>query len=148
MVGIKKISIDSLEELVRISYKGDVVGFNKYHVEKFDFEGAVERTMMMIRDMEDIIPCKYYSVMFNEKPIGYIVVFEGCLYSFAIAKEYRIKPGVLRAWWALVILILNNEFVCMLYKNNTRAIRFLRRMGMTEAEIDLGDKDLITLVNI
>lgn len=148
MVTIKEVEKSRLEKLVRISYEQDYAGFDKYHLEKYDFESSVQKTLLMIKEMNEQVVLKYYKVLFNNVPIGYFVVFKECLYSFAIAKNYRIKAGVLREWWALVKIMLERIFVCILYRNNTRAITFLQRMGMVETEGNFEDKNLITLVNI
>ena len=134
--------------MVRISYEQDYEGFDKFHVEKFDFESSVQKTLSMAEEMSNQIELKYYEVLFNNIAIGYFIIFKECLYSFAIAKNYRTKAGVLKEWWALLKIMLERIFVCILYRNNTRAISFLQRMGMKETEGNFSDKNLITLVNI
>ena len=148
MVTVKEVQKDRLETLVRISYEQDYEGFDKFHTEKFDFESSVQKTLSMAEEMSEQVNLKYYEVLFNNTAIGYFIIFKECLYSFAIAKKYRVKAGVLKEWWALVKIMLERVFVCFLYKNNTRAISFLQRMGMKQTEGNFEDKNLITLVNI
>ena len=148
MVTVKEVQKGRLEKLVRISYEQDYEGFDKFHVEKFDFESSVQKTLSMVDEMSDQVELKYYEVLFNNITIGYFIIFKECLYSFAIAKNYRTKAGVLKEWWALLKIMLERIFVCILYRNNTRAISFLQRMGMKETEGNFSDKNLITLVNI
>ena len=148
MVTVKEVEKGRLESLVRVSYNQDYEGFDKYHIEKFDFETSVQKTLSMVEEMGEQVNLKYYEVQFDNKAIGYFIIFKECLYSFAIAKNYRIKSGVLKEWWALVKIMLERIFVCILYRNNTRAISFLQRMGMKETEGNFEDKNLITLVNI
>lgn len=147
MVNIKKIAIKDLAELVRLSYKDDQAGFDKFHVAKYSYEQAVTRTLKMIADQQQIKPMEYYGIYYNNEAIGYFVFFSGVLYSFAISKPYRIKRGVLRNWWELAKSVMEDHFICVLYRNNTRAIQFLKRLGMNEVEYNFEDKNLITLIN-
>ena len=148
MVTVKEVEKNRLETLVRISYEQDYDGFDKYHFGKYNFESSVQKTLSMAKEMSEQVELKYFEVLFNNIAIGYFIIFKECLYSFAIAKKYRIKAGVLREWWVLVKIMLDKIFVCFLYRNNTRAISFLERMGMRETEGNLEDKNIITLVNI
>lgn len=148
MVTVKKVDKERLEYLVRISYKDDIEGFNKYHLEKYSYEEAVQKTLGMAEGMAEQTELNYFEVLFNETPIGYFITFTECLYSFAIAKHYRVKYSVLNEWWELVKSTLASVFVCIIYRNNTRAISFLQRMGMVETESDFEDSNIITLVNI
>lgn len=147
MVELKKISKFDLPKAVRIAYEGDAELFEKYHVGKFDLDGAVASTLNMIFQMvewEDL-EMDYYSVMFNGEAIGYICTYPNNLYSFGINKKYR-KKEVLLDWWEAVKSIFNGKFITMLYPNNTRAIRFLKKMGMVE--VDGVENNCITLLNL
>ena len=53
MVTVKKVDKERLEYLVRISYKDDIEGFNKYHLEKYSYEEAVQKTLGMAEGMAE-----------------------------------------------------------------------------------------------
>ncbi len=148
MVTVRKVNEDRLEALVRIAYADDVEGFNKYHLKKFTYEEAVNKTMEMAEEMKQQVPLNYFEVLYNEIPIGYFITFPECLYSFCISKKYRLKKGLINEWWLLVKNELPDLFICIIYRNNTRAIKFLQKMGMIEMDSNFEDRNLITLVNI
>ena len=148
MVTVKKVNKSKIEQLVRISYALDFEGFDKYHLEKFSYDEAVQKTVSMIEGVEELTPLKYYEVLYGSEPIGYFVFFKECLYSFCIAKSHRSKKNVLVDFWAEMKKIIDDVFVCLLHKNNTRAIAFLQKMGMKVVDIDFREKDLITFINI
>jgi len=126
---------------------GDTEGFKKYHLEPYDYEGAVQKEVKMIQDVEAIMPMKYFEVRYMGEQIGYMVGTGEILYSFCISKKYRTRKGVLTEWWSKVKHIMDEVFICALHRNNTRGIKFLQRMGMREVEL-ISDKSLITFSSI
>jgi hypothetical protein len=126
---LSKISKNELQDVIELSYRDDEELLNKYHVARFTLHEAVSSTMGMINEMAEQRKLTYYKVLYDKKPIGYVVVFEDFLYSYGINVKFRVK-NVLSAWWDEVVKILKGRFITMLYKNNTRAIEFLQRRGM------------------
>lgn len=143
MIHIKKISITELPELVELSYKDDVDLLEKYHVAKMDLRKAVMSTLVMIGETAKNYQLQYYRVMDKKTPIGYFIIFNECLYSFAINIHYRTKV-VLTNWWKQVLNVLGDHFMCSLNPNNTRAVKFLERQGM---KVIQKDETLIILSN-
>ncbi len=143
MITVKKISKTKLPELVALSYKDDQELFDKYHIAKLNFDGAVVSTLGLIHDASQKMILNYYKVIYKQQPIGYFVTFEGCLYSFGIAIKFRIKD-VLIGWFESVKKVLGNHFRALLYENNTRAIDHLKKQGMKIFNIE---NNVVTLIN-
>ena len=148
MITVTKVLHKDVADLVAISYKDDYAGFEKYHIKPMDYWGAVSKTLDMIWEMEEQNDMDYYEIKWGDNRVGYMITCDECLYSFAIQKEYRVKRGLLVQFWIALKLILGKDFICLIYRNNTRAIKFLQRMGMEEIEYNTGDKNLITLINL
>jgi hypothetical protein len=134
MITIKKISKTEIPSLIAISYEGDTELFDKYcsanmRVENVDFPIAVLNTLDIIDDVSKSYKLSYYKVIYQKKPIGYFVTFDGFLHSFAINKKYR-KREILVGWFECVKKVLGKHFTCMLYDINTRAINHLQKQGM------------------
>src|ERR1700689_1281627 len=144
MITIKKISITQLPELIELSYKGDFDLLEKFHIAKFDLIGAKVTTMMMIDLDAKKMKFDYYKIIYDKKPVGYFVVGNKYLYSFAINIKFRTQE-IHELWWRKVKDILGKEFESRLYENNTRAIRFLEKRGMI---VTTHNKDnSVTLLN-
>ena len=62
-------------------------------------------------------------------PIGYFVYLPGLLISFGLNKKYR-NSIYLKEFWETIKESLGNEFDCLLYSYNTRAINWLKKCGM------------------
>lgn len=135
MVTVKKISLAELPELIELSYKGDNDLFEKYHIAKMPFEDCVNTTMAQIKQAAQEVETNYYKVVYQAKPIGYIVTFNDVLYSFAINTKYR-KAEILKSFWSSIKSVMCEKFACVLYNNNTRGIEWLERNGMRIAGIN------------
>ncbi len=135
MIALAEISPNELRRLIELSYTGDMIGLRRYHIQEFELPQAINCTMMMIEKEAERVEFSYYSIKKDETPIGYVVVSGGLLYSFAIKMGYRTK-AVLLSWWEAVKKIMPQEFFALLYENNTRAINFLKRRGMTVIHTD------------
>jgi hypothetical protein len=101
-------------------------------------------TMEMIRDASKVKKLSYYKAVYKQIPIGYVVLFNDCLYSFGINKKYR-KKEILIDWWSSVRSLMGKNFFTALYKNNERAINFLVKQGMVATEYEDGS---VLLVNV
>lgn len=134
MITVKKISKTEIPSLIALSYEGDTELFDKYcsanmRTDKVDFPIAVLNTLDIIDDVSKHYKLSYYKVIYQKKPIGYFVTFDGFLHSFAINKKYRNRE-VLVGWFEQVKKVLGKHFMCMLYDINTRAIKHLEKQGM------------------
>jgi hypothetical protein len=127
-----------LKRYVEIAYKGDEDLLSKYHVAEYTLDEAVEETLRMIYSTSLEVESngdKMYNfyVSFDNKPIGYLSVFKNNLYSFGINIEYRTKE-ILSDFWNEIKEVLGNNFMSVLYPNNTRAIGYLQKCGMVSKE--------------
>jgi hypothetical protein len=142
MVRSVKISRPQLTKLVQISFEGDKELVDTYHVRSgINLEVCVNSTLHTIEDTSRLYDLKYFKVLKDSKPIGFHVTGKDFLYSFGININWR-KKDILIQWWNFICKELNNNFMCMLYIKNTRAINFLIRNGM---EIINEDGKLVTL---
>ncbi len=133
MVSIKKITKFELPDYIKIAYEGDEDLFKKYHVEEFDFKDAVNSTVGMIDLISQQVQMVYFKIQEDSNDIGYLVVFKNNLYSFGINKNYR-TAKILFEFWSYIKKILGDSFICMLFPNNTRAINWLIKCGMSIVE--------------
>lgn len=143
MISLKKITIFELPKLVKISYEGDEDLLNKYHVDKFSLEDAVESTMGMIEETNGAVKMQFFKVLLFNLEIGYLAIFENFLYSFGINIKFRAK-NILMQYWDLIKKELGDSFITMLYPNNERAINWVKKQGMIE--VDEVEEGLITLL--
>jgi len=130
---LKKITKFELKEYVEIAYKGDAELLSKYWGENFSFEDAVNETLNSVELTSSEVDMKFFSVYEKEEIIGYICCFQNNLYSFAINIEYRTKE-LLIEFWNKIKEAVGDSFICLLYPQNDRAIKWLMKCGMVEVE--------------
>ena len=128
MIVLEKINKTELRKYVRLSYEGDIIGLKMYHVEPMNLRRAVKATVDMIEVAERSYQFKYYRIVNNGQPIGYVVTCGMILYSFCIQIKSRTRE-VLLSWWDSINKLMGAKFFVLLYQNNTRAIRFLIKRG-------------------
>jgi hypothetical protein len=145
MITMKKISVMQLPMLVLIAYDGDTDLLDKYHISKLPLMGAVKSTLQMIFEMAKIEKLNCYKIVYQKKPIGYVVSYKNVLYSFGVNKAFR-KREIMLSWWEELKQTIGRKFVCRLYRNNTRAIEFLKKQQMEEIEVN-EEHNFITLLN-
>jgi hypothetical protein len=143
MIELSKIELSDVERLVILSYNGDKLLFEKYHIKPMPLEGCVTKTMEMIREMDQLVKMEYFEVRRKGKPIGYVARFDQFLYSYAIGMKYR-KVGILKEWWNKVVILMGPMFKTALYENNHRAIAFLINNGLRMTE---KKGNVITFIN-
>lgn len=146
MITLVKISKPELIKVVAISYEGDQELFDKYHIGKMDFKSCVFSTMEMIRDAALEKELRYYKVVYQKKPVGYIVEFDNFLYSFGLNIKFR-KKDILAAWWIEIKKIMGGKFITMLYENNLRAIKHLERQGFVAMPVDKENHSVTLIYN-
>lgn len=92
-------------------------------------------SVKIVKRIQDTL--KTYSdsyCVINERD-NYFFVFlfahgEWILYSFGVHPDFRTHENLQRFWEHLTRE--HKEFICYLYDNNTRAINWLKRMGMVQ----------------
>ena len=143
MLTLKKILLEDLRQYVEIAYKGDDDLLLHYWGTDLNLQEAVDLTMSLIEQVDKEVPVDYYAVESEEQEIGYIVKFPNNLYSFSININYRAKENLI-CFWELIKEVMEDGFICMLYPQNSRAIKWLQKCDMKIVE---GVKqDLITLI--
>ncbi len=143
MIRIVKISFGQLGRLVELSYENDQELFEKYHLKPMGFEDCVKSTMELIEDVAKIHDLIYYKILWNNKPVGYFIIYGNILYSYAVAIRFRRKI-ILTRWWDEIKKMMPPLFATGLYENNTRAIEFLEKQGMIVSE---RRDNIVTLLN-
>lgn len=133
MIDLLEINEFELKKYVEAAYQGDEDLLNYYHIDKYDFDGAVKETLNMIEQTSVGVNMKYFGVQIHDEKIGYICAFQNNLYSFGVNIKYRNK-WVLIDFWENIKTILGNNFMTVLYPNNTRAINWAKRCGMQEQQ--------------
>lgn len=129
MLQLNEIEQKELPNLILLAYDGDQELLDKFHVEKFTLQEAVNSTLKMIDDVSKDLHLTYIKVMFGGVTIGYIIYSGKFLYSFGIAMSYRNKE-VLKEWWDGVLELIGNDLTCGLLSNNERAIQYMLNRGM------------------
>ena len=126
---LKKISKFELERLVKIAYSGDSDLLEFYWGENLSLQEAVDLTMSLINQVANEVDIECYSVLNEDEEIGYIVKFPNNLYSFSININHRTKQNLIE-FWERIKEVMEDGFICMLYEQNKRAIKWLERCGM------------------
>lgn len=146
MVELKEISPDNMHKHITAAYWEDYELFEVYHIKRFgNITEAVEHEYNTIAEASKVLQLHYYTIIFDDQTIGYMVTFDNCLFSFAINIRFR-QAIILKEWMQAVRELFNNNFSCSLYNRNKRAIEFMLRNNMAIDREDK-EKDFVTLVN-
>ena len=145
MIELVEIMNFELQGFVEAAYENDEELLTKYHIRPLTLDEAVQETMNMIMITSVGLNMKYFGLLMDGDKIGYICVFENNLYSFALNIDYRV-PSILQCFWENIVEILGDSFICMLYPNNTRAIKWLERQGM--CVVDGVEVSCVTLLKV
>jgi hypothetical protein len=128
---LKEITYHQLKEAIRVSFTSD------NDIKSF-YDSSVS-----INSVDDIVEDIYKKVLeYNnydgkliikgaydgEELIGYVVVFNNLLISFALAVEHRKSNGA--EFFELIKKELKSDFVCLLHSINVRARKWLEKNGM------------------
>jgi hypothetical protein len=141
MIEFRIIPLKLLPNYVRIAFKGDNK-LNEYHITgSNDLDKCVEDTIDKIKETSTLFELLLLSVIFDGQTIGFTVLGGGLLYSFGINNKYRVKE-ILTEWIQEIKDLLDNDFKCILWNKNSRAIKFLERQGM---KIEDKNNDYTTL---
>lgn len=150
MIKFEKISLDELKKLIYLSCENDNELAEKYHSlnlgkrGEYTLEECINETFERIVDAEEEVGLDKYKVIYQGEEIGYVTLFEDILYSYAIGMKYRTKE-ILPLWWKGICNLFENEFVTMIYSNNTRCLNFLLKNNMEIVEVE---DNILMLKNI
>lgn len=132
---IEKIEISDLYEFVSIGLKEDEDLINKYHFQDENMQMLIENNIKNITELAVTKPVVCYGLFLEGQAIGFSVICERLLYSFGINVYCRQREIVLE-WFKGIRLIMKDNFVVCLYRENTRAIDFFTRNGLEEFSDD------------
>lgn len=119
-----------LYECIYSAFAGDKKLIEKYHVVGDNLEDCVRDTHNKIIETSNQIPLDWYALVDEEKAIGYLVVSveNNLLYSFGLNIDYRQNYSDLL--FEKISELLDENFICLLWNKNVRAINYLLRNGM------------------
>jgi hypothetical protein len=134
MLKLLRINIYELKQYINIAFNDDYDFINYYdkNTKIKTIEELVEKTNEKILDYPSYFGTHYsYRVDFDNKSIGYLFITKkpNLLVSFSINKKYRNKE-ILKNYFDIIKKELGNSFCCLLYKENIRAINWLKKCGM------------------
>jgi hypothetical protein len=126
------ISKENLLNAIKIGFDNDIDLLSKYHY--LDNEchiKCVTDTHKKIIDFTESYAAEWFELIVDNRVIGFTVISQAynILYSFAINIEYR-NVDNLTTWFEAVSFMLDENFTCLLYAKNERAIDFLVKNGM------------------
>jgi hypothetical protein len=142
---VSKIITDyEIKEAIAISFEGDnkikdfydlSVTINSLNDIVFDISNKLSEYKSLVK----------YGVYHKNKLIGYYVYEKNILISFALNIKYRTKK-FLDLYFRLIKKSIGDEFICFLWSENKRGIKWLCKVGMkVEKELIL-DNRLVTLL--
>lgn len=124
-----KISIDELKDFIIAGF------FNDYGIFDYYDKGEKIETLEDVYDnvfqkIKTLYPeSENYGVLINDKKVGYFSFEENMLISFTLNDAYRM-PEYLKEFWSIIKSVVGNNFKCVLYSYNTRAVNWLIKCGM------------------
>jgi len=125
----EEISYNELAEVVRLSLIDDADLFSFYDpnvLVKSIEEIVLDMLSKAISHGENV---RYFKVLFSGALVGYFFYKEKMLISFGIKKQYRVRKCK-KHFFKIIKQVVGNNFTCILWNKNLRAIKFLIKMGM------------------
>lgn len=144
MIFNKITSKDKILNAIEIGFQNDMDLFQKYHyLNTQDEKTCSFHTFKSVIEFCDTYAGEFFEVLIEDIVIGFTVISKpyNILYSFAINIEHR-NIDNLATWFEMVSFLLQENFTCLLYAKNERAIEFLVKNGMY---IFQKDEDLVSL---
>lgn len=124
-----RINIQQLKPFIVAAFERDdelVENFDPaYSIQTWE-EGAAE---VLNKIEKEYSGCQIEGVFEGVEAIGYIVYQDNLLISFGININHRSKAD-LQDFWGLIKYSVGDQFQCVLFSNNTRAIKWLKTCGM------------------
>jgi hypothetical protein len=137
-LSIKSMKKSELKQFINIGFHDDDDLINYY-----DESCVVNKPEDMVNNTDDKLKeypiyfknTKAYKVVYQDEPVGflYMVNDPNILVSFALNKEFRTKENLVHLF-DLIKMKMDNNFVCMLFRINSRAINWLKKCGMEVCE--------------
>ncbi len=126
---IESINIENFKECIVAAFEGDedILSVYDKSVSVNSIQDVIDSVFEKINSVSDIVQMR--KVLIDEVVAGYIVFTEGSLISFGINKRYRTAIHLSEFWEAIKEQVGDN-FDCVLFDYNTRAIEFLEKCGM------------------
>lgn len=128
---LKEITYNELKEAIRASFNND-----RFIKEFYDSSVRIDSVDDIVEDIyKKILEYNGYEGRLiikgaydGEELIGYVVVFNNLLISFALAVEHRKLKGT--EFFELIKKELKSDFSCYLWSINLRARKWLEKHGM------------------
>jgi hypothetical protein len=138
-----------IEEYIRGAWNEDeeLEGYYDRSLTRRTLDGMVYDTSRKIRDMMEYDErLALLGIEMNREPIGFIILSDKLsnLYSFGVNVKYRSR-FVLEHIFDYIKKRLKNNFYCVLYDYNTRAINWLINCGMEIDPTQKPSSDLVVL---
>lgn len=126
---VTRIDMEDLREYVYSALIDD-----EELVKLFDRRAHISTTLEAVENVIEKIEGVYYDaelfgIDIEGMPEGYFAFKDNLLISFGMNIFYRNKT-VLSKFWEAIKDKMGNDFQCVLYSHNERAINFLKRAGM------------------
>lgn len=134
MLKLLKVELEDFKQYIDIGFRDD------YQLELYydksakvsGMDAMVDNTYDKIKDFYNFFQdCNCYKVNFEDNDIGFVFLNKNpnVLISFSISSEFR-NRFILKDFFNLICLELQNSFICLLFNENDRAINWLKKCGM------------------
>jgi len=133
-LSIEPIRKNELKKFINIGFCDDedlIKYYDEFCVVN-EFEDMVNNTESKLNEYPVYFKdTKAYKIVFQGEPVGflYMVNDPNILASFALNKKFRTKDNLIYLF-DLIKNEMDNDFICMLFKVNSRAINWLKKCGM------------------
>lgn len=126
-------TIDGFKTSIRDAFKGDGELMSKFSDPNIEYSDLDELVNDVCKKIDQYL--KLGECAFKTLETGYIFWMKDpvLLVSFGLNINNR-SPRGLQKFWEEIVSNLGNRFGCFLWSNNTRAIKWLKRMGMQVVE--------------
>ena len=134
MLELLKVELEDFKKYIDIGFRDDAeleLYYDK-SVEVSGMDEMINNTYEKIKDFYNYFSeCKCYKVDLDNKDIGFLFLNNNpnVLISFSISKEHR-NSKILKQFFDLIVLELENSFTCLLFNENDRGINWLKKCGM------------------
>lgn len=128
-------------------YDSKLPKFYDNNLPEKDYESMVADTTKKISDFYyRATSTEFYGIEIGSNYAGFVVTEpkRKILYSFGLNLNYRSSEN-LSTMFRFICSKLNNDFYCLLYKHNERAVNFLKRCGMQQIDGMIDDPEIVYL---
>lgn len=120
---------------------------NKYCDEEDKDKNLIELSESIcnkIEEYEKVGDCVFEEILIDNKSAGYLFCWKNLLVSFCVNKKFRTAEN-LKQVFETIRNKFESDFICFMWKRNTRAINWLKKNGMYETETNI---DNITILKL